>query len=70
MTFLSLHNKLTRVRFFTQGGAKAVVYTDTFQTLVMVVGVIVVIVQGCVEVGGGPAVWEINQENGRIEFFK
>ncbi|XP_037785352.1 sodium-coupled monocarboxylate transporter 1-like [Penaeus monodon] len=51
------------------GGAKAVVYTDTFQTLVMVVGVIVVIIQGCVEVGGGPAVWEINRENGRIEFF-
>ncbi|XP_042877333.1 sodium-coupled monocarboxylate transporter 1-like [Penaeus japonicus] len=51
------------------GGAKAVVYTDTFQTLVMLAGVIVVIIQGCVEVGGGAAVWEISSENGRIEFF-
>ncbi|XP_076030466.1 sodium-coupled monocarboxylate transporter 1-like [Oratosquilla oratoria] len=51
------------------GGVKAVVYTDTFQSVVMVAGVVAVIAQGCVEVGGGAAVWEINKDHGRIEFF-
>ncbi|KAG7173741.1 Sodium-coupled monocarboxylate transporter 1-like 6 [Homarus americanus] len=51
------------------GGAKAVVYTDTFQTFVMFAGVIVVIIQGCAEVGGGTNSWNIDDQHGRIEFF-
>lgn len=51
------------------GGAKAVVYTDTFQSLVMVAGVIIVIVQGCVEVGGGANSWAIDYQNDRIQFI-
>ena len=56
--------------FMLQGGAKAVVYTDNFQSAVMLVGVIIVIVQGCVEVQGGAASWAIDAQNDRLQFFK
>ncbi|XP_071547718.1 sodium-coupled monocarboxylate transporter 1-like isoform X2 [Panulirus ornatus] len=51
------------------GGAKAVVYTDSFQTLVMFAGVIAVIIQGCIEAGGAANSWNIDKEHDRIEFF-
>ncbi|XP_064093412.1 sodium-coupled monocarboxylate transporter 2-like [Macrobrachium nipponense] len=51
------------------GGAKAVVYTDTVQAFIMLAGIIAVIIQGCSEVGGGANSWNIDEENGRIEFF-
>ncbi|CAL4068790.1 unnamed protein product [Meganyctiphanes norvegica] len=51
------------------GGAKAVVYTDTFQAIFMFGGVIAVIIQGCIEMGGIDKVWEVDQAYGRIEFW-
>ena len=55
---------------FHQGGLKAVVWTDVFQSAVMVGGLITVAVIGSVEVGGLSKVWEINQRFNRTTFFE
>lgn len=58
-----------RNRLF-QGGLKAVVWTDTIQTLVMYCGTITICIVGTYQVGGVAKVWKRNDESGRIEFFK
>jgi len=56
--------------FYTSlGGLKAVVWTDVFQSAVMVGGLITVAVIGSVEVGGLSKVWEINERFNRTTFF-
>lgn len=56
--------------FYTSlGGLKAVVWTDVFQSAVMVGGLITVAVIGSVEVGGLAKVWEINEHFNRTTFF-
>ena len=55
---------------FHQGGLKAVVWTDVFQSAVMVGGLITVAVIGSVEVGGLSKVWEINEHFNRTTFFE
>ena len=61
---LFLHFKLSlssllcvSVDVFLQGGIKAVVWTDTFQMLVIFTGFIVVIVSGTITVGGWGVIW-------------
>uniref|UniRef100_A0A6A7FST5 Sodium-coupled monocarboxylate transporter 1-like n=2 Tax=Hirondellea gigas TaxID=1518452 RepID=A0A6A7FST5_9CRUS len=51
------------------GGVKAVVHTDVVQSVVMLVGVLAIVVQGSIRVGGLSNAWEIATERGRIEFF-
>ncbi|XP_076087503.1 sodium-coupled monocarboxylate transporter 1-like [Mytilus galloprovincialis] len=51
------------------GGMKAVVWTDVFQSLVMIAGLLAIVIQGVVEVGSMGDVWEINDKWGRIDFF-
>lgn len=53
-----------------QGGLKAVVWTDTIQTVMMFGAVIVVLVLGTNKVGGVAEVWKRNVDTERIEFFK
>ncbi|CAD7676454.1 unnamed protein product [Nyctereutes procyonoides] len=48
------------------GGLKAVIWTDVFQTLVMFLGQLVVIIVGSRKVGGMVHVWEVASEHGRI----
>jgi len=56
--------------FYTSlGGLKAVIWTDVFQSVVMVGGLIAVVIVGSIEVGGMSEVWRINQEFGRLTFF-
>ncbi|EDO40313.1 predicted protein, partial [Nematostella vectensis] len=56
--------------FYTSlGGLKAVIWTDVFQSLVMVAGLVVVVVIGSQEVGGFGEVWEINKNFDRLNFF-
>ncbi|CAH1272474.1 SLC5A8 [Branchiostoma lanceolatum] len=55
--------------YTTLGGMKAVMWTDTFQVVVMVAGFLAVIIQGTIEVGGPARVWEINGQGERLEFF-
>ncbi|CAG5127153.1 unnamed protein product [Candidula unifasciata] len=50
------------------GGIKSVVWTDVFQCLVTLGGVLTIIIKGFSVVGGGHAVFKIVQENGRASF--
>uniref|UniRef100_A0A4W3KKR9 Sodium-coupled monocarboxylate transporter 2-like n=1 Tax=Callorhinchus milii TaxID=7868 RepID=A0A4W3KKR9_CALMI len=52
-----------------QGGIKAVVWTDVFQICVMVAGLLAVLIQGSIHVGGFGKVWSIAQKGGRLNFF-
>ena len=46
------------------------VWTDVFQSVIMLAGLVIVAVIGSIEVGGLQKVWEINQKHGRINFFE
>lgn len=52
--------------YTTIGGLKAVIWTDVFQTLVMVAGQLAVIIVGAQNAGGIANVWEINYNAGKI----
>lgn len=56
--------------FILQGGLKAVVWTDVFQSVIMLAGLVIVAITGSMQVGGLQNVWEINQKHGRINFFE
>ena len=49
---------------------KAVMWTDVFQIVIMIVGLIAVIVRGVVINGGVWNVWEQAQKGGRIHFLE
>lgn len=49
---------------------KAVVWTDTFQVIIMFAAMFVVIFKGASDVGGHLEVWNIASRGGRIEFLK
>lgn len=53
---------------FSQGGIKAVIWTDVFQIVVMLFGFIAVYVQGTVLAGGPARVLEIAYNGSRINF--
>ena len=46
---------------------KAVVWTDTFQSFLMIGGQIALIIIGSVKVGGMDEVWRINHDWGRLD---
>uniref|UniRef100_A0A8D2JMG9 Sodium-dependent multivitamin transporter n=1 Tax=Sciurus vulgaris TaxID=55149 RepID=A0A8D2JMG9_SCIVU len=48
------------------GGLKAVIWTDVFQTLVMFLGQLAVIIVGSVKVGGLGHVWDVASQHGLI----
>lgn len=48
------------------GGLKAVIWTDVFQTLVMFLGQLTVIIVGSAKVGGLGRVWDLASQHGRI----
>ncbi|KAI4465465.1 sodium-coupled monocarboxylate transporter [Holotrichia oblita] len=52
-----------------EGGLKAVVWTDTVQTVVMVGALIVVMTMGTINGGGFAEVWKRNKDGGRLDFF-
>ncbi|XP_067673390.1 sodium-coupled monocarboxylate transporter 1-like [Haliotis asinina] len=57
--------------FYTSiGGMKAVLWTDTFQTFMMIIGLLAVLIQGCLEIGGFARAWEIAFNNSRVEFLE
>ncbi|KAK7094758.1 hypothetical protein V1264_006264 [Littorina saxatilis] len=58
------------VTFYTAfGGLRAVVWTDTFQTCVVILGLVAIIVVGSDRLGGMAAVWDVAQRGQRINFF-
>lgn len=50
------------------GGIKAVVWSDVFQAGVMIAGLLAIVIQGTLTVGGIQHVWEVNKKWGRIRF--
>ncbi|XP_067292593.1 sodium-coupled monocarboxylate transporter 2 [Pseudorasbora parva] len=55
--------------YCTLGGLKAVVWTDAFQMVVMVVGFLTVLIQGANRAGGIASVWSTAHTGGRIQVF-
>ncbi|XP_069104339.1 sodium-coupled monocarboxylate transporter 1-like [Argopecten irradians] len=51
------------------GGIKAVVWTDVFQCLIMLIGMVSVLIQGTLYAGGSANMFKINDNNGRLNFF-
>lgn len=47
---------------------KAVLWTDAFQVIMMIVGVLATLIQGSIEVGGFAKAWEIASDNERVRF--
>lgn len=55
--------------YTTLGGLKAVVWTDTVQTIIMFAALIITVIMGTVSIGGFKEVWQRNLKGDRIEFF-
>ncbi|XP_077316964.1 sodium-coupled monocarboxylate transporter 2 isoform X1 [Lithobates pipiens] len=53
--------------YCTLGGLKAVVWTDAFQMVVMVVGFLSVLVEGTIQNGGPSEVWKIASNGSRLD---
>ena len=53
-----------------QGGLRAVVWTDTFQTFIVIAGLIAITVRGSLDLGGLDKVWQIADQGGRIFFIE
>uniref|UniRef100_A0A2C9KYF0 Amino acid permease/ SLC12A domain-containing protein n=1 Tax=Biomphalaria glabrata TaxID=6526 RepID=A0A2C9KYF0_BIOGL len=48
---------------------KAVIWTDVFQSFIMLAGILSIVIQGTLKVGSLSNVWEINKKWERIKFF-
>lgn len=55
--------------YTTVGGMKAVVWTDSFQMIVMFAGMLTLLVTGCMKMGGIDVAWDIAYKNERVKFF-
>lgn len=49
---------------------KAVVWTDTFQVVVLYVALFVILIKGTLDIGGFSKVWQTNAMYNRTSFFK
>jgi len=52
------------------GGIKAVLWADVFQSVLMFLALIMVIVKGTLDVGGPRVVWDSASKGKRLQFFK
>ncbi|XP_072339864.1 sodium-coupled monocarboxylate transporter 1-like [Scyliorhinus torazame] len=55
--------------YTTLGGIKAVVWTDVFQICIMLAGLLALLIQGLIQVGGFEKVWRTAERGGRLNFF-
>ena len=53
-----------------QGGMKAVVWTDSLQICIMILGILAVVIKGSTEVGGIAEAWRRGVEGKRVEFWE
>jgi len=65
-----LENKFYMKKKCSQGGMKAVVWTDTFQVIVLYSSMVAILVKGTFDLGGVGVVWERNAAMNRTDFFK
>ncbi|XP_021348233.1 sodium-coupled monocarboxylate transporter 1-like [Mizuhopecten yessoensis] len=57
------------VLYTSIGGIKAVIWTDVFQSVIMVAGLISVLIKGTIDAGGSAYVWEVNTTSDRLDIF-
>ncbi|KOC64351.1 Sodium-coupled monocarboxylate transporter 1 [Habropoda laboriosa] len=55
--------------YASQGGMKAVIMTDTFQAVVLLGSLFLIVGYGITWEGGLSPVWRTNEQSGRMEFF-
>jgi Na+(H+)/acetate symporter ActP len=55
-------------KLLLQGGMKATIWNDFIQMIVIIIGLILLIILGAIEVNGN--FWKIADQGGRIEFDK
>lgn len=55
-------------RFYLQGGMKAVLWTDSFQVIMMIVSLLAILIQGAVIVGGWGPAWDSALRTNRVWF--
>ncbi|RUS90059.1 hypothetical protein EGW08_002172 [Elysia chlorotica] len=60
---------IAAVIYTSIGGLKAVIWTDVFQSCVMMSMVFVILIKGTISVGGPKQVWDIAQSSGRMNFW-
>jgi len=56
------------IAYTALGGIKAVIWADVIQLLVMFIVILVVLIKGCMDVGGPAIVWERALAGGRLKF--
>ena len=49
---------------------KAVVWADTLQMTIVYVGMLTILIEGCIVLGGFGKAWEIADKGGRVVFFE
>ncbi|PSN54818.1 Sodium-coupled monocarboxylate transporter 1 [Blattella germanica] len=67
--FITVGTSIICVFYTMLGGLKAVVWTDFLQGLVMLLSSVLIIIFGLIHAGGFGAVWQRNEEGGRIQFI-
>lgn len=55
--------------YTTIGGLKAVIWTDVFQSVIMLLSMLAIIFKGTYDIGGFENMWNINKDGGRLNFF-
>lgn len=53
-----------------QGGMKAVLWTDTLQMAIMVAGLLAILIQGCIKVGGVSQLFTLLSYTGHTKINK
>ncbi|CAL7942187.1 unnamed protein product [Xylocopa violacea] len=74
VTGLNTHIAVTLVYvvcifYASQGGMKAVIMTDTFQAVVLLGSLFLIVGYGLSWEGGLSYIWKVNEESGKMEFF-
>lgn len=49
---------------------KAVIWTDVFQIMLTVIGVVVILVYGSILEGGMGNVWRVSEAGGKLDMFE
>ncbi|CAC5405547.1 SLC5A6 [Mytilus coruscus] len=60
---------IAAVIYTSMGGIKAVIWTDVFQSFVMIAGIMAILIKGTIVIGGVKSTWTIANDNGRLNFF-
>ncbi|ESN96363.1 hypothetical protein HELRODRAFT_189216 [Helobdella robusta] len=68
-TGLNLYISIVAIAIIGTGGLRGVVWVDAFQAVIMLGGMLFIVVQGILLVGGFKEMWSINEAGGRIIFF-